>query len=421
MKVLSTVALTALSIVLFSGCGGGGDSTTPPAAATLTGTFVDAPVQGLSYKTATQSGFTDANGQFIYVAGEEVELKLGNLSLGKGTAGALITPYTICDNNDTATNVALLLQNFDVNRSNTGVLDLSKLKDYDFSDVNLSIAPSVMETEIARLSTAIQAHASFGPSFLDANTTLIDAATVKTTMDTYIAENSTAYDMQFTQAYLNNTVFYKSSVEYPQYMNKYVNGDIFFAGDTGTLGWDSTFDTPSNTYTLVDGVINASFGSGATFEITEVTNTYLLVTGTLGTDIREEKWYLSKKVAVEDTITVLSGFGNLWIESNTMYIPRNNGGTKSMGELRFANGFRTIYIDGVLQTGTTPYTIDFNGWTDVDESDLGNAHQITKVTAVSGTRIDVLTGQTIDFTKDTAWTQVRFTSLVDAQAYLATL
>lgn len=487
MKIKNSLKLITLSVALsamFVGCGSSDDTATTTAT-TLTGTFVDAPVQGLAYKTATQSGYTDANGQFKYVAGEEVELKLGTLSLGKGTAGALLTPYAICDNNDTATNIALLLQNFDANRSNTGALDLSKLKDYDFSDVNLSITPAAMETKIANLVSDISAHADFGASFLDANPTPINAATVKATMDTYIAETSTAYDMQFTEAYLagktlyqkyaispdvgtyaftgaksdfsdlNNdsdtfedtlsgyatgdgmllvkdgklyefttdtagnyndginiftitaiddtkittsmngyvvywyfnqadadnaslldtgftkayldtAVFYKTSDEYPQYMNKYINGEIFFAGDelVDSLGWDSTFNTASNTYTLVDGVMNASFGSGATFEITEVTNDYLLVTGTLGTDIREEKWYLSKAAAIANTATVQYGFGSNTLKDDTFYVPRPSG----LFTMTFKNG-----INSILDHPDLNYAQDFtitDGMILVDESNI---------------------------------------------------
>ena len=87
---------------------------------TSTGTFIDAPVKGLHYKTATQDGYTNENGEFKYVAGEIIEFKLGTLSLGSVSADGLITPYTLAGDTDIsnpsnkAINIALLLQNFDV-------------------------------------------------------------------------------------------------------------------------------------------------------------------------------------------------------------------------------------------------------------------------------------------------------------------
>ena len=70
----SYLVSAALAAVLFSGCGGGSGSAS--STGTSTGIFADAPVQGLGYKTATQSGFTDAQGQFKYKTGETVEFKL---------------------------------------------------------------------------------------------------------------------------------------------------------------------------------------------------------------------------------------------------------------------------------------------------------------------------------------------------------
>ena len=128
--LLSTAVILSLGL---AGCGSSSDSDTPSSTPVKTGVFADAPVEGLHYTTATQDGYTDANGSFTYKDGETVEFKLGTLSLGKGKAGAFVTPYTIADNNTTATNIALVLQNLDANRSNTQTLNLSKLKDYNFT------------------------------------------------------------------------------------------------------------------------------------------------------------------------------------------------------------------------------------------------------------------------------------------------
>ena len=86
------VSATTLAGLMFVGCGGGSSSgsssSTPTAPTTLTGTFIDAQVKGLHYKTATQEGDTNEAGEFKYLAGVTIEFKLGNLSLGSVNADA---------------------------------------------------------------------------------------------------------------------------------------------------------------------------------------------------------------------------------------------------------------------------------------------------------------------------------------------
>lgn len=200
------LVLSCMATVAFVGCGGGSDSTaTAPVVAT--GTFVDAPVQGLKYTTATQSGYTDSNGTYKFVAGEQIEFFLGNLSLGKVTASALTTPYTmagdtnISNPSDKAKNIAMLLQNFDANRSDSAVLDVSKLKDYNFSDVNLSVTTAAMETKITALLGTLG-------TLIDSSHPLINATTASTAMKTYVADATLKSNAKFTAEYLSGKTFY---------------------------------------------------------------------------------------------------------------------------------------------------------------------------------------------------------------------
>jgi hypothetical protein len=186
---LSLAVVSALGLG-FTGCGSSSSDT--PVTTTETGTFVDAPVQGLKYTTATQSGYTNDKGEFKYVAGETVEFKLGNLSLGTKAGSTLMTPYTLGDSNTTnpsakTTNIAMLLQSLDGNRSNGNILDLSKLKDFVFSDINLTSTANDMEnTVIPSIVSNITSHASFGASFLDSNTTVISATNAINAMKSFV-------------------------------------------------------------------------------------------------------------------------------------------------------------------------------------------------------------------------------------------
>jgi len=154
----------------------------------LEGTFIDAPVYGLYYKTSTQSGYTNSLGKFKYIPGESVEFKLGNISLGSVTASKVITPYIMAGDTNTskpsakATNIAMLLQSFDGNRSNTIILDLTKLKNFNFENIDLSIDTSDMTTKISNMF----ADNDF-TTYRDAlNNTPVDATSANHAMKTFV-------------------------------------------------------------------------------------------------------------------------------------------------------------------------------------------------------------------------------------------
>jgi hypothetical protein len=82
---------------------------------------------------------------------------------------------------DKAKNIAMLLQNFDANRSDSAVLDVSKLKDHNFSDVNLSATTATMETKITALLGTLG-------TLIDSSHPLIDTATAAAAMETYVTD-----------------------------------------------------------------------------------------------------------------------------------------------------------------------------------------------------------------------------------------
>ena len=87
------------------------------------GHFIDSPVGGLTYETPTNWGVTEDSGGFDYFPGEEVELWVGTVFLGKALAGQKISPLDIflSENVDTdealqdtrVVNMARLLQSLD--------------------------------------------------------------------------------------------------------------------------------------------------------------------------------------------------------------------------------------------------------------------------------------------------------------------
>lgn len=94
IRALAVWLVLALGLSACGGSSGGSDKAVQ--GATLTGLFVDAPVQGLRYTTTTQSGFTGADGGFRYVVGETVEFFVGDIRLG----GAVVLCTTINGTNN---------------------------------------------------------------------------------------------------------------------------------------------------------------------------------------------------------------------------------------------------------------------------------------------------------------------------------
>ena len=124
MKKLNVLFLSILTSGFLIGCGGGGgasSSATTSSDTILSGSFIDAPVEGLKYSTPTQSGFTDENGTFKYKQGEKVQFSIGNFILGETIGQNIVTPLTISGDvllseiSTKSMNIARLVQSLDEN------------------------------------------------------------------------------------------------------------------------------------------------------------------------------------------------------------------------------------------------------------------------------------------------------------------
>lgn len=130
----TTLLLSIFIGLTISACGGGsGESSmpnvtsppvvttppvvTPPEPTTYTGTFIDSAVEGLSYKTATQEGTTNANGEFIYQLGETVVFSIGGIEFPAVNVKSELTPLDVFDTDDLSNvgviNMLRLLQSLD--------------------------------------------------------------------------------------------------------------------------------------------------------------------------------------------------------------------------------------------------------------------------------------------------------------------
>jgi hypothetical protein len=81
----------ALVGLVLAGCGGGDRQSAAPESTGILHT----KIQGVSYRTPTRSGKTDANGNFKYLAGETVTFSIGAIELGSAPGASNISLFTL--------------------------------------------------------------------------------------------------------------------------------------------------------------------------------------------------------------------------------------------------------------------------------------------------------------------------------------
>jgi hypothetical protein len=120
MTRLNGLNLAILCCTVFSFAGCGGSSSNDTTSSLLTGYFTDSAVEGLNYKTKTQSGVTDVNGAFSYQAGESVVFSIGDFVLGeRATAAPEMTPLDLIPDATLPTTLNELSPLIDFDNSNT--------------------------------------------------------------------------------------------------------------------------------------------------------------------------------------------------------------------------------------------------------------------------------------------------------------
>ncbi len=151
---LGTLSLIASAILV--GCGSSTTTSSNPTTSNSnssssnleTGYFIDAPVEGLAYETASgEKGTTDKFGRFKYKHGEKVKFKIGKLSLGEATPDqeGLVTPESIAENDsDLKIQLLRILQALDSDNNPSNGITIS-------SDVVQALASITQEITVLEL------------------------------------------------------------------------------------------------------------------------------------------------------------------------------------------------------------------------------------------------------------------------------
>jgi len=111
----------------------------------LVGQFIDRPVKGLRYETASQSGYTGKFGEFSYKQGEQVTFSIGDLEIGSAEGAPVVSPLSLAGESDLetigtkATNIARVLQTLDQDPTNKGIIEIPvSLRSFNLAGVGFN-------------------------------------------------------------------------------------------------------------------------------------------------------------------------------------------------------------------------------------------------------------------------------------------
>lgn len=97
--------------------------------ATLTGVLVNSPIEGATYSTMTQSGITNASGEFQYLPGEDVTFSIGDIDLGTVKGAPVVTPVELTGSanptDQAATNQLIFIQSIDADQDSSNGITIS--------------------------------------------------------------------------------------------------------------------------------------------------------------------------------------------------------------------------------------------------------------------------------------------------------
>ncbi|MEZ8822913.1 hypothetical protein AB6E04_01045 [Vibrio amylolyticus] len=161
--------LVALSgAIILAGCNGSSSSTSATA---QTGQFIDAAVANINYATETLSGVTDANGNYLYEAGETVTFSIGSITFPPVLASGVVTPLDIANSNDTeddqVINIIRFLQTLDTDGDpSNGITISNDAKDAATVDIDFDVSKSVFESNSTVLGVIASGGQDSAPSAL---------------------------------------------------------------------------------------------------------------------------------------------------------------------------------------------------------------------------------------------------------------
>ncbi|MGD8804102.1 MAG: invasin domain 3-containing protein, partial [Gammaproteobacteria bacterium] len=150
--------------------------TKPDTAPVLTGVLVNSPIEGVTFQTATQSGITNAGGEFQYIDGESVTFSVGGIVLGTVQGAAIITPVELTGGADpidqAAINQLVFLQTIDADSDHTNGITISATTQAAAESQILVFTEPDFSNQVDAVVAAIQDPADPDQSLVDETTAL---------------------------------------------------------------------------------------------------------------------------------------------------------------------------------------------------------------------------------------------------------
>lgn len=166
-RSLSLFCPIVLSMLVLSACGGGGGGSGSNSSsnnngnnntnnvATETGVFLDSAVEGLHYETDTQSGTTNSDGEFQYVAGESIIFSIGDVKFQTLRAKAEISPFDLAGTADTSDteliNITRLLQTLDTDADPSNGITISNDAHLSATGMTLNFSSLTFDADVTNL------------------------------------------------------------------------------------------------------------------------------------------------------------------------------------------------------------------------------------------------------------------------------
>lgn len=151
------LAITPLLLAMYGCSGSDSAPTTTTTTTAVSGLFLDAEVEGLTFTTDSGiTGQTDANGTYNYLPGEQVSFSVGGVNIGTVDGAPKCTPFDFAA---ASTNIARFLQSLDADGDPTNGIDIV--------DANTALAGTTITSDVFVVDTAT----------FEANTAITDAIT----------------------------------------------------------------------------------------------------------------------------------------------------------------------------------------------------------------------------------------------------
>jgi len=130
IKVFFRIHLYLISLIILQACSDGSGTNT--SSVDQQGTFIDSIVSGLRYESLSNSGFTDAQGNFRYREGELIRFFVGDIFIGESLGQEIITPIELVSGaiDETSTqvqNIIIFLQSIDIDGDESNGINITRL------------------------------------------------------------------------------------------------------------------------------------------------------------------------------------------------------------------------------------------------------------------------------------------------------